>query len=163
MPTSATTIEAKQILTDFLDQAGRFYLTDLTHIPDDKIDVQPMGAARTVRDFTAECINFNLMAGAALRGDDNSMPSEEERASLAGLLDSKDKLKAAIEGSLQNITDALQTISEEGLARIVTAPWGEPLSAFRLAHVAATHMMYHDGQLNYIQALYGDSEVHWMS
>jgi hypothetical protein len=35
------------------------------------------------------------------------------------------------------------------------------MSKFALAHLASIHMMYHDGQLNYIQSLHGDGEIHW--
>jgi hypothetical protein len=40
--------------------------------------------------------------------------------------------------------------------------WQIPTPLFTLAHIAVSHLWYHDGQLNYIQALLGDEKVHWM-
>jgi len=56
---------------------------------------------------------------------------------------------------------ALRGLSDEELDREVTAPWGAPFKALFLAGVVASHMEYHGGQVNYIQSLYGDAEMHW--
>jgi hypothetical protein len=32
---------------------------------------------------------------------------------------------------------------------------------YELVFFAAMHNMYHDAQLNYVQQLYGDMDVHW--
>jgi len=46
--------------------------------------------------------------------------------------------------------------------------WGEtvqtmlgPMTLLAAAGFAALHMMYHDGQLNYVHLLHGDNEMHW--
>ena len=52
-------------------------------------------------------------------------------------------------------------MSAEQLQEKVTAPWGQEMSKYDLAQMAALNTMYHDGQLNYFQALHGDGEMHW--
>jgi len=43
----------------------------------------------------------------------------------------------------------------------IDLPWGAQ-SLYSTAQTAVSHLWYHDGQLNYVQALLGDGEVHWM-
>ena len=39
-------------------------------------------------------------------------------------------------------------------------PFG-PATRLAAAGIASMHMMYHDGQLNYVHMLHGDMEMHW--
>lgn len=39
---------------------------------------------------------------------------------------------------------------------------GSRTTAFARVQYSASRMYYHLGQLNYIQALYGDTKIHWM-
>jgi hypothetical protein len=40
-------------------------------------------------------------------------------------------------------------------------PFGRPVQKFGPASLPINHMMYHDGQFNFLQTLYGDDKIHW--
>ncbi len=46
--------------------------------------------------------------------------------------------------------------------REIVRPDGTILTAFELGSFMNVHMMYHLGQINYVQTLYGDGDIHWM-
>ena len=68
-------------------------------------------------------------------------------------------IRAVQEGG-EALAAALTTAGDR-LGETVQAPWGEQLSLYQLSQVAANHILYHDGQLNYLQALKGDGDMHW--
>jgi uncharacterized damage-inducible protein DinB len=41
------------------------------------------------------------------------------------------------------------------------APWKEEVTMFMMLTITAAHMMYHDGQVTYLQQLCGDEKMHW--
>ncbi|MFY9234616.1 MAG: DinB family protein [Fimbriimonadaceae bacterium] len=160
MSTAAVSIDPKATLIDNLRRVGGMYVNDLAHIPAEKLGESPMGAARTPLDFTAECAGFNYYVASTLKGEQITR-TQEERDAFRNSIDSFDKAKQALEASVENLADTVSNSTHEDLAKEVVTPWGEPTTAHRLAIMCVMHMMYHDGQINYIQALYGDAENHW--
>ena len=67
----------------------------------------------------------------------------------------------AVRESSQALSEVVKSMSAEALEAMVTAPWGQEMSKFDLAQMSAVNTLYHDGQLNYFQALHGDAEMHW--
>jgi hypothetical protein len=55
--------------------------------------------------------------------------------------------------------DAIQSVSEDQTAEEIQTPWGG-YSLARCCLHAYWNMVYHEGQINYIQTLYGDFEEH---
>jgi hypothetical protein len=161
MSTITTGINAKQFLIDYVRKASETYLGDLSHIPQDKLNEIPMGVARPPLEFTAECIGFNSFVAKIVSGVEFARRTPEEREAFFKSIDTFDKAKAGLEDSVNELVGALSALDDEGLAKEVATPWGATMTAFALAHTAASHMSYHDGQINYIQALYGDGEIHW--
>lgn len=56
---------------------------------------------------------------------------------------------------------ALAQADDERLASMETVPWGDTMPVAMVAHIATSHIWYHDGQLNFIQSLLGDGDYHW--
>lgn len=161
MSTTATAFAPKEILKGNLTHASETYAKDLAHIPADKLTASPMGCARAPQEFSAECIGFNTLVRRILKGEEGGLPDPEARQAFYAQFDTIEKLQVGIRNSTAAVIEALDGVSDEDLARTVTAPWGRELSLFALVQTAATHMMYHDGQLNYIQSCYGDAVNHW--
>lgn len=161
MSTTATSLDIKEHLVGFLRHSGDLYCKDLAATPEDKLTQSPMGCARSPRDFTAECVGYNRFAAATLRGEKRERPSDEERNAFVQSLDTGEKLRTALADSVEDLAQAVSASSADDLSREVVAPWGARMSAFSLAHIAGTHMQYHDGQLNYFQCLHGDDAMHW--
>ena len=161
MSTTATAIDFKEFLKGFAADTCKNYIADLTAIPDDKIGVSPMGEARSPLHFSAECAGFNGMLVSALKGEAIVMPDDAGKEAFYASIDTKEKAIAAIETSTAALVDALGTVSDEALLVEIPMYWGGSMPLYKFAHVAISHMAYHDGQLNYIQSLFGDTEVHW--
>jgi uncharacterized damage-inducible protein DinB len=55
----------------------------------------------------------------------------------------------------------MDSLNEADLDREVTMPWGATFPIATAIFLPASHMTYHDGQINYIQTLLGDAKFHW--
>lgn len=159
MSTTTISIDPKTTLLDSVRRIGGMYANDLSFVPSDKVAGCPMGSARSPLDFTAEVAGFNYYVASTLKG--NSAKTPEEREAFQKSIDSLEKARQALDSSVETLADAISSLDEEGLTREVSTPWGDTVSAYRLANMCVMHMMYHDGQINYIQTLYGDCENHW--
>jgi hypothetical protein len=161
MSQTATPVDMRTMLADMVTNAASTFVADLKHIPEDKLTVSPGGVARPPLTFTAECIGFNNMIADFLSGGQPTMPEPEKIEKFYASIDTYDKGAAGITASAAKIKAALEAMEPSKLDEIVTAPWGAPMPLGVLTRIAATHMIYHDGQLNYIQSLYGDGAMHW--
>ena len=151
----------RALLADMITNAATTYVADLKHIPAHKLTVSPGGVARSPLNFTAECIGFNNMIADLLTGGSPTMPSPDAMERFYASIDTFEKGRDGMEASAAKIKAALEAIDSAKLDEVITAPWGAPMPLGVLTRIAASHMTYHDGQLNYIQALYGDGEMHW--
>ena len=161
MSTTATAINFKEFLKGQAEYASRIFCLDLAAIPEDKIGACPMGVARSPLHFSAECAGFNLMVAANLRGEEYAIPSEEGKTAYYASIDTTAKAAEAIQTSTAALIAGLDAVSDEDMHKEVPMYWGGTMPLYKFANLAINHMGYHDGQLNYIQSLYGDSEVHW--
>ena len=162
MSATATSIDFKAFLADTIQHNAETLIKDLKHVPDDKLNVSPMGCARRPLEFVAECAGFNRLLTKTIKGEEAQPPSQEEREKFYASCDNYEKAQHLLEDSTAVLVDAIKSLTEQELTREVTAYWGQPMPLYRLIHAAAVHMAYHDGQVNYIQCLYGDAKVHWM-
>jgi len=158
---TATAFDLKSALLSQLTQITDAYVSDLGFIPADKMTVSPMGKARTPVDFTAECAGFNFMVAKTLAGEAIQPRSDEERQAYYASLDTYDKAVVEFKKSVEALKTGLEGATEEHLFSETTTPWGMTVTVYRLLTMAMGHMMYHDGQINYIQSLYGDDQNHW--
>lgn len=162
MSATATTVDFKAHLVNSIRHQGEMFSKDIAAIPADKQDACPMGVARTPLNFMIECAWFNVMTAKAVSGEVMPMPTEEQRKAGYEMFGTMEKAFPHFKESVENLAAAIEGADESQLAAEIVAPWGAPISVYSLAHIAASHMGYHDGQLNYIQSLYGDGEMHWM-
>jgi hypothetical protein len=160
MSDTAIKIDPKVDLRDTVRNLGALYVADLKHIPEDKLGQVPMGAARTALEFTAEVAGFNALVAKMLRGEEASQTMEEHYTPSATVANYAE-CKEAIEKTTAELAAAIDALDEDGLLKPLTTPWGAPTTAYGIAKMAASHMMYHDGQINYIQSLFGDDTNHW--
>jgi hypothetical protein len=161
MSTTATQLSAKTLLQNVITRTSGMIIQDLAFIPEDKLNVSPMGCARTPLHFTAECAGFNMYVGKLLAGEVAERPSPEVREQFYASIDTLEKATEAIRSSADKILAGLENADDEMLMKEIQAPWGATVPVYQLVQTAGVHMGYHDGQINYIQSLYGDGENHW--
>ena len=155
----STAFDAKAHLSASLKDAGYQLARDLRALPDEKVGVSPMGAGRTPMSIAVECISFNDWALRRMAGEEVEMHADFEAFKLQ--YDTAEKAASGLEESTDNLIAALEALDDEGLGRKAPPPWDPNVTAYAMFHVAASHMTYHDGQLNYVQTLYGDESMHW--
>jgi hypothetical protein len=153
-------IDARKELVNWLHGVAGMTAADIRNIPADKWSATFGGATRPVDELVADSLAFAAWVAKAINGevlpyDGNTI--ETMRAEMptpeAGV--AKVKEVAAL------LAEAISSHSDEELMATIDLPWGQQ-SLYSTAQTAVSHLWYHDGQLNYVQALLGDGEVHWM-
>ncbi|MBM3471852.1 MAG: DinB family protein [Armatimonadetes bacterium] len=132
-------------------------LVALKYTPDDKLDWVPMGAAKTPKAIIVECATGNKWMAAELRCEENA----------AGVWEgikvedypTREALAEFVEASQAELLAAIDALTEEQLDQKRKVFWGEE-SLRDLVWLGMMHTNYHVGQLNYIQTLWGDTEMH---
>lgn len=162
MSDTLTTIDFRAELSGWAKQLTHMFCIDLKHIPAQCFTEPHGGKARTVADLCAEVSGLNMMVVGALTGVETPMPTDEERAAYTATLTNAEACIHAIRSSGEALAQAIADTSEATFTEMFTAPWGMTVSKYQFANMIVNNIWYHDGQLNYLQSLHGDDQVHWM-
>ena len=146
--------DLKAYLDKSLNDASALWAIDLAAHAGD-LNVAPSDTARSVADIAYETVFVNRMFAARLNGDTTA--SMDGFPSCPPDMRSAEALSKALGDSVREILDAVGDPE-----RPVARGNGDESSAFAVAAFAGTHMMFHLGQINYIQTVNGDPEIHWM-
>jgi uncharacterized damage-inducible protein DinB len=111
-----------------------------------------MDYGKSVNAILAECAASNFAMAAAISGGQTRELEKE--------LDFQ-SLKDKVMESAQAVCDAIDSLSDEDLEGETQMPWGAMFPTAEAIFLPASHMNYHDGQINYIQLLLGDTKFHW--
>ncbi len=150
----------KESLIELIESAGKDYVKDLENLTDKQLKAPMGGAARKGADFSYEVAVVNKRVAARLRGDDpGPWPFESWAVAPPDCISQVSLAQAAAESTAEVIA-ALRQIDEAELLAPLTIGTSET-TRFKLASMVLIHLSYHDGQLNYIQSLNGDAEIHW--
>lgn len=150
----------KSHIAERITSARDTYINDLTALDHAALVQSPGGAARTPYDFTYEVVFVNRRITTRLKG---GVP---EAFDFAGWIVApeefcdKDVAIRELKASATEVLDAWNACADAELDTPIETPSGAT-SAIKVASLCATHMTYHDAQLNYLQALLGDDEMHW--
>ena len=160
---SMSDLQPRAHLRAFIELAYRRLAADLRAIPEDIVNVSPGGDARPALHIVAECATVNGQIAASLStGAPLLRLSPEEREAHLRSFDTAEKALAFLAQETQKLLEAVDGLDESTLDDEVSREvMGRPITRFALAELPAGHMMYHDGQLNYIHTLHGDRQIHW--
>lgn len=136
-------------------------INDLNAIPDDHEDHCPGGCARSGVNIVAECAVVNRAVATFLATGTAVRPKPEERDALIASYDTKAKAREFLSQETAKLIEAIKSLDPETLGETVNFFPTRTTDRFAVASLPAGHMAYHDGQLNYIQTLYGDNQIHW--
>ena len=162
MNTMTQGLDARKYLTGWLSGLVNMYTADINAIPEDKWTAGFGGCTRNAAELTADTIAMMNWVTNAIGGEIGQL-GEEQTAQLAKThTETREKAAAALAMAADEFSAAVNGASDETLNSAVMAPWGMEAPLFSLAHIAVSHVWYHDGQLNYKQCLLGDEKVHWM-
>ncbi|MBN8691146.1 MAG: DinB family protein [Armatimonadetes bacterium] len=147
----------------WLDQQVHFYTRDLDALSDEQIFNSVGGKARTPFDFTTEVAMMMDWTTTMLSSNETpAFPDDATKKAIEEANKSKAALIELVKSSGAKLKEALANVSQERLDTIIDAPFGMTMPAAALANIFVNHLWYHDGQLNLIQAINGDAEMHWM-
>jgi uncharacterized damage-inducible protein DinB len=124
---------------------------DTTYIPEEKLAWRPMEHGKSAEMILAEIARSNYEIAAAIRGQS---PKEIVIGDFVALKD-------CVMESAREVCKAIDSLSDADLEGTITMPWGGMFAASEAILLPANHMVYHDGQINYIQLLLGDTRFHW--
>lgn len=125
---------------------------DASYILAEKLDWHPMDLAKSVNEILAECAHVNYMLVTAVKGSKVDEPAEK--------LDF-DALKDYVLCSAKAVCESIDSLDDAALCGDIQMPWGATMPMTAAIMLPASHMSYHDGQVNYIQVLLGDTKFHW--
>lgn len=151
----------KDSLIELIEGAGKDYVKDLESLTTDHLTASLGGAARKGADFSYEVAVVNKRVAARLRGDDPGPWPFEAWATAPAEYATQEALIDLVNSSVTEVTQALAGVSDEDLFAPLKIGESET-SRFKLASMVLIHLSYHDGQLNFIQSLNGDGEIHWV-
>ncbi len=103
-----------------------------------------------------------MIAGWLSTGQRTPRPSPEQRDAHLRSFDTEEKALAYLAQETARLLEAIDALDPVTLGDTSDEPLGRPMSLFAVAELPAMHMMYHDGQLTYLQTLHGDTENHWL-
>ena len=125
---------------------------DASYIPSEKLDWSPMDYGKSVNSILSECVSLNLMTAAAIKRESPKDIKTEMNFQA---------LKDHVISTAMEVCKAVDTLSDDDLDGEVPMPWGAIMPAAAAIFIPHSHMAYHDGQINYIQLLLGDTKFHW--
>ena len=126
--------------------------------PDDRLTWQPLDQGRSIREQLVECALANLNWARILQARTYSRlpPQMWEKALRA--LDTREKVLTSLQETTAELVTAIQSIGDDEIGRVLALPAedGVDLTIAEACLHAYWNMVYHAGQISYIQTLYGD-------
>ena len=132
-------------------------------MPDDKQTWKPLDEGRSALDQVVECGGgMNLFMSRILqnRALPEMNPREHER--MVAENDTMEKALALLEKGTVALLSAIESFPKEHLGDTIRLPFGGGMDRTfeEVMFMPYWNMTYHTGQINYIQTLYGDREMH---
>ena len=136
------------------------------HLPEDKREWTPMGEARTVQALLYECALTTPFYIAAAEGrmkefatlvpDEAMQELWRGRSEVAGTLDGAE---AVARETFDELCQALEAVPDARLSDLKPHPMDPARQATTadLLFLAYWNLVYHTGQINYVQAMLGDT------
>lgn len=136
-------------------------IKDFDALPADKQTTSAGGCARAPLNILAECALFNGWIATYLTTGDSARPAPEARKAQMDALDTPDKARTRLQQETERLLAAIAALDPATLGDDCSEVLKRPMTRLALAEFPAIHMMYHDGQLNFLQTLCGDPDIHW--
>lgn len=134
---------------------------DLKAVPAEKQNVSPGGSGRTPLSMIAECAYLNGVVADYLAGREGKRIPREEQTAYFASFDTEEKALAFLAENTDALVASIEALDEETLLTQRDGFFGTPSTPQADALFPANHMMYHDGQINYIHTLYDDKKIYW--
>jgi hypothetical protein len=132
----------------------RRFLYGLDQTPDERLNWSPGEAEKTPLQVAGSLARFLIFIAYTLAH--RELPREGDYPPPPG---TRDAAKAAIDSGCAALRRAVEGLEPADLTAKPPAPWGEDTLEEILWLINGT-ILYHQGQVNYIQLCYGDKDPH---
>lgn len=147
--------------------AAESLITAVSATPPDRLHWRPLECGRPILNQAIECVFANMRWAGTIRNRAlTEVPPEtveQVRAVFRQEIDAGSYTGETVKAKLREVTaelaEAILAVSEEELSREIKVGFETYLLADCFLH-PYWNMVYHEGQINYIQTLYGDHEDH---
>ena len=156
----------KDMVIEMTKKAAADLFRSARAMPEDRLAWQPEGQGRSALDILKECVQMGEAPLFFLgpNGPKEPTPDEykkwqEEQKQWKTI----DDCEKAFYEKFDNSIGAFKEINQDNLEKEVDFPFGKPGEKISMAGVMLStywQLVYHLGQVNYIQVLYGDKEMH---
>ena len=123
-------------------------------MPTEKLTWKPSETSRTAQELLAEIVMTTGYTAKLVKVQKDPGMGETEQA-----VQTVEELEKAHRANVELFLQAVKGLPEEKFLEKIELPWGSMtfLSAISYAY---WNLMYHLGQINYIQTMYGDQETY---
>lgn len=144
--------------------AAKTVAANLQGMPADKQTWQPLDMGRTALSQVQECAVMNRFFTATLRDRQAPELAWEQYKAECAALETADKAIEALHASTEEFVGVAAAVPDGTLQDRISMPFAEGLtmSVREVMFSPYWNMTYHQGQIAYIQTLYGDREMYGM-
>lgn len=125
-------------------------------VPEDKLDWKPADGTRTIRQVFTEAVMMPAYIALAL--NDHQVPLYDDMKKEYDNLSVEQLLERSTENA-QLYYEALKNFPESDYSNTLEAPWGV-WTYFQTMSYPYWNLMWHTGQINYAQTMYGDQNYY---
>lgn len=144
------------------ETANADFLRTVRATQPDKLEWKPLDQGRTVLDMAQECAQSASWFAQMLedRSCDGFSMDDYPKAQAERATWSLDECERKLTDNTQRLAAAIRAIPDADLDQALTLPWGKTATLYEVISYHYRNVTYHEGQVNYIQTLYGDKEMH---
>ena len=141
-------------LKENIDDGAAALWRNVRPMPEDKLDWRPAAEARTARELLEELVMTADFTADQLRTKKTPEMDFSEKSEPRSL----EQLEAAYTAAIGKFLAVAEAFPESELRETVELPWGT-MSYLQILSYPYWNLMYHYGQISYIQTMYGDKEM----
>jgi hypothetical protein len=130
------------------------FVFGLEQVPEDRLTFKPSETSASPLEVAGKMAGFTAFLGQFIA--EGTMPDRSGGPKPAPA--SREAALEAVNGGFAGMVERLGALSDEDLNRSLTMPWGTVTSARDMLWGVPAVVGYWQGQLNYLQTVYGDME-----
>lgn len=156
---------AQELLADTTERAAVYMVDSVRRMPDDKRTWSPAldgNTGRSAMRMMGECIVLNENWTETLaKGNAEHVPPPSEYWDREKMYETQplDEVASALHESTAKLAAAIRALPDDALNAPMRSPWMPDAPQMQFAAFAYENIVYHIGQINYIQLLYGDADM----
>ncbi len=127
--------------------------------PDDKMTWQPLAHGRSVLEQLVDCALDNLQWARILERRAYLRLADESRQGALTELSTREKALARLDEATTVLVQAIESVQDDEIGRVLAVPSeeGVDLTLAECCLQPYWNMVYHTGQISYIQSLYSQA------